>query len=190
MLRWVRHNRPSSILEVGVRYGRTAERLINAAINVEPSTSYTGVDLFKEAYAESIARREISQEPESSQWVQRRLESRFPSADISLIQGDSIAVLPELKASSFDLIFIDGGHSYETCLQDILNAQRLIAPGGAIFLDDFTDFWGSTYGGVGVNMALRDSHSSDWKLSVGRIWDSFPKDWGTYRITVAKMERV
>lgn len=52
--------------------------------------------------------------------------------------GDSHSVLPRLCAAGerFDLVFIDGGHRYDDVFVDFHFSRRLVAPGGAIVLDD------------------------------------------------------
>lgn len=47
------------------------------------------------------------------------------------------AVLPTLPPCSFDLIFIDGNHSYESVHQDISLALPLLASGGVLALHDY-----------------------------------------------------
>lgn len=46
-------------------------------------------------------------------------------------------VLPTLARESFDLVFIDGHHSYESVRQDIGLALPLLKPGGTIALHDY-----------------------------------------------------
>jgi predicted O-methyltransferase YrrM len=54
----------------------------------------------------------------------------------TFLKGVTDAILPTLKPE-YDFIFIDGDHAYEGCKQDILNCQKLLAPGGVILLDDY-----------------------------------------------------
>lgn len=61
------------------------------------------------------------------------------------IEGRSEKVLPRLRRK-FDLIYIDGDHSYEGCKADIINSMRLLADKGVIILDDY----GVMGGGVDV----------------------------------------
>lgn len=50
--------------------------------------------------------------------------------------GRSEHILPALKDNYFDLIYIDGQHTYDAVMLDISHAKRLIAPGGVICGDD------------------------------------------------------
>jgi predicted O-methyltransferase YrrM len=56
-------------------------------------------------------------------------------SNVDLIVGDSQHVkYPQIKA--FDLLFIDGDHSYEGCAADIENWYPDLAPGGHMVLHD------------------------------------------------------
>ena len=39
--------------------------------------------------------------------------------------------------AQFNLIYVDGDHTYEGCLTDSVNAWRLLEPGGVIIWDDY-----------------------------------------------------
>ncbi|MBV9858670.1 MAG: class I SAM-dependent methyltransferase [Alphaproteobacteria bacterium] len=50
--------------------------------------------------------------------------------------GRSEEILPKLKKASFDLVYIDGNHSYAAVRADIANAKRLVRQNGVICGDD------------------------------------------------------
>lgn len=52
------------------------------------------------------------------------------------LRGNSQHILPMLRQKSFDVIFIDGDHSYSAVKKDILNALDLVKEGGIICGDD------------------------------------------------------
>lgn len=56
------------------------------------------------------------------------------AATVKLTSDDYFARLP--GEEQFDLIFIDGLHLREQVLKDVRNAERYLAPGGAIVLHD------------------------------------------------------
>lgn len=56
--------------------------------------------------------------------------------NISFIRGKSQDVMKLLNDQSFDIIYIDGDHSYNGCKNDILQAKRLIKNNGIICGDD------------------------------------------------------
>jgi predicted O-methyltransferase YrrM len=47
------------------------------------------------------------------------------------------AVLPVLPSHSFDLVFVDGDHSYDAVRRDMELARCLLAPGGALAVHDY-----------------------------------------------------
>lgn len=55
---------------------------------------------------------------------------------IKSIIGKSEEILPSLTASSFDLIFVDGNHSYDFIKNDLVHCKRLVKEGGVICGDD------------------------------------------------------
>jgi len=55
---------------------------------------------------------------------------------ISLLRGDSRKVLEALAPKSFDVVFIDGNHSYPFIKSDIQQAKRLVKDDGFICGDD------------------------------------------------------
>ena len=69
---------------------------------------------------------------------------------VRLYQGDSRVTLSiesdYFSASSFDLIYIDAGHSYDAVLSDFLNAARLIKEDGIIVFNDYTESGGDVTG--------------------------------------------
>jgi hypothetical protein len=55
--------------------------------------------------------------------------------------GRSRDVLPILKQESFDLVFIDGDHAYESVLSDAILCRELVKPGGTLVFHDYSRDW-------------------------------------------------
>ena len=56
-----------------------------------------------------------------------------------LIAGDSGSVLPLLQDQLFDIVFIDGEHSYEGVHRDFMESSRLVKVGGLLCFHDNED---------------------------------------------------
>lgn len=76
-----------------------------------------------------------------------RVAEIFAAFDIDpksarLIKGYSTdpAVIAEIGAESFDIVYIDGDHSYDVALADLKNYGPLVAPGGYLVIDDAAFF--------------------------------------------------
>ena len=96
--------------------------------------NYVGVDLFKQGITQAIYQSEVSLMPLAIEDIMNRL-SRIENTKIELIQGKSTNTLPKLIGRNlFDVIVIDGGHSYATALSDWNNSIQLLKPEGVIFL--------------------------------------------------------
>lgn len=52
------------------------------------------------------------------------------------MRGRSDQILPLLRDASFDLVYIDGDHAYDSCRFDVEEGKRLVAPGGILCGDD------------------------------------------------------
>ncbi len=65
------------------------------------------------------------------------LQSQFPGR-ITYIRGDSTDVLPRLYAS-FDVVHVDGDHSYEGVRRDLEHAVRLSHAATKFVIDDYYD---------------------------------------------------
>jgi predicted O-methyltransferase YrrM len=83
----------------------------------------------------------------STRAAKRLVDQRFPRRH-TLIWGDSRNTVPEFKASNpavrFDLVFIDGGHSYEVAKADIVNMKPLCTEKTVVIVDDLMPWrrWG------------------------------------------------
>lgn len=69
-------------------------------------------------------------------------QSNLTINEMELIQGFSNEprVIEKLKKRRFDLIYIDGDHSYEVAKQDFENYSKLLNKGGYIVMDDASYF--------------------------------------------------
>lgn len=171
------------ILEIGTWNGQHAEQMIRRALRHWPAEQieYYGFDLFEEIDEAKIAV-EISKKPPPRAVVEKQL--RATGARIELIQGDTIESLPEaLKhLPPMDLIFIDGGHSYETVSSDWHYCQHLMHAGTVVFLDDY---WSRPDAGIDRVVAAIDRER--YEVEVLDPEDKFKKDWGLLRVRFVRV---
>lgn len=136
MLDYVSKNHCDNILEIGTNTGHTAFELIKHSLNKQ--VNYHGIDLFAEGWTDDIERNELSIKPDSKKDVECWL--KFCSENVFLHQGTSKEKHKEIEKLKikFDLIFIDGGHSYSTVRDDFFMYLPLLKENGVIFFDDYT----------------------------------------------------
>jgi hypothetical protein len=82
----------------------------------------------------------------------------------SLILGDSRITVPaysEQRVRPFDLILIDGGHSYEVAAADLNNARSLALANTLVIMDDIVPWqpWGE-----GPTRAWQKAISAGWVI--------------------------
>lgn len=132
---YVRAHECQRLLEIGVWKGDTSELLLLNSRH--PTLEYHGVDVFEESNAALVAK-EVSLPADSLAQVQGRLTK--VSRGVHLHKGYSHQVAGELAAQGlrFDVIWIDGGHSYDTVRQDFHDYLPLLSDRGVIFFDDYT----------------------------------------------------
>lgn len=56
---------------------------------------------------------------------------------VKIHHGMSVKVMPELPGETFDWVYIDTNHSYETTMEELKEASRIVKPGGLICGHDF-----------------------------------------------------
>lgn len=57
--------------------------------------------------------------------------------NIILLKGPSCDILPVLGDRSFDIIFVDGDHAYESVKSDVVMCHRLLKLGGVMAMHDY-----------------------------------------------------
>lgn len=121
-------NRCKKIMEIGVADGENARTMVMVAIkNFEPEeVEYYGFDFFDGNRMEQ---------------VKRKLEET--GCKFKLFKGDSVETLPKAMQTlpKMDLIFIDGGHSYETANSDWESSKFLLHDETGVFFHNY-DFSG------------------------------------------------
>ena len=149
----VKSKSPRVFLEVGVFHGVTARNICELLFKIHQNNfKYIGLDLFEESdenknevipnttfssnpikqfYYKFIKR----QNPYSLEAVEELL-SKFEN-NIHLIKGNSNKLLKKIDMSKIDYVFLDGGHEYNTVLNDLNCCNEVINNNGTVLCDDY-----------------------------------------------------
>ena len=111
-----------AIMEVGLNGGHSAENFFRSCPDIRKFVSF---DINLHPYVVPAV-----------EYLHRKHKDHFV-----FVPGDSLVTVPEYKTKfpteTFDLIYIDGGHSYECCFNDIVNASHLAHPNTILWVDDY-----------------------------------------------------
>ena len=155
----VKQKKPNHFLEIGVFCGVTS-RNICELLNIihRGNFTYTGIDLFgdeiednKEVKPSYVTNQKFSN-PLKHIYYNLYLKENLNSIDsvkkflqkfgskVNLYKGNSNKLLKNLDIKNIDFAFIDGGHSYQTTLNDIeVVHQNMKGRKGTIVCDDYQD---------------------------------------------------
>lgn len=133
-------NKCTSICEIGTHNGNTAKAMIRAAAYASPEAiiSYDGFDLFEDLTIEKAAEEfHGKSNPNNMEDVEDDIISFCDQLNIPLsillTKGDTVTSLPE-GDEKYDIVFVDGGHSIETCSNDI---EWALKHGKIVVCDDY-----------------------------------------------------
>ena len=176
-LKEVLNKKPKSFLEIGVFHGVTARNVCELLYQIHGNDfKYVGLDLFeksdenkfevipstnfknpfKKFYHQYITR----QDPYSIEAVSNLLK-KFKN-QVHLIQGNSNQVLKKMDMSKIDFVFLDGGHEYNTVVNDLNSCIDVLKFNGSILCDDYN--LGSAHG---VKKAIDEfvkNNNFKWKI--------------------------
>lgn len=187
LLSHIANSSVSSILEIGVWKGENALRMLKSASKVPDQVTYVGIDLFEDLASQINLEREASLWPESEDNVLMKLTRSYPGAHIELVPGYSKDTLPTLIGRKFQLIFIDGGHSYETVLCDWTNALKLISHDGYIFIDDYTNIEATILGNFGVRKLVDSLDPEMYNVQILDPEDIYENSWGELKTRMVRI---
>jgi len=123
--------KPVRYLEIGVFEGRSAHWMMMNLLT-HPDSEYVGIDNWTD------------QKGKDATGEKNKARAEFNTKDFpikrSFIEGDSTTMTDQLVAessNSFDVVYVDGLHTYAAVLIDAANAFEICKPGGVIAFDDY-----------------------------------------------------
>ena len=148
----VKKKRPRVFLEVGVFHGVTA-RNVCELLNIvhKGNFKFIGLDLFEESEEnkneiipntnfsnpfKTIWYKYIKREDPYSLNAVQSLLSKFKD-NVHLIKGNSNKILKKIDMSKIDYVFLDGGHEYNTVMNDLSCCKEVIDNNGTVLCDDY-----------------------------------------------------
>ena len=148
--------KPKTFLEIGVFHGVTARNVCELLFKIHQNNfKYIGLDLFEQSDEnknEVIPNTTFSSNP-IKQFYYKFIKRQNPYSlevveellikfknNIHLIKGNSNKVLKKIDMSKIDYVFLDGGHEYNTVLNDLNCWMDVINICGTVLCDDY-DLW-------------------------------------------------
>ena len=152
-LKEIAKKKPKFFLEIGVFHGVTARNVCELLSSIHGSNfKYIGLDLFEENdenKSEVIPNTTFSSNPVKQfyyKYIKRQnpysleaveeLLGKFKN-NIHLIKGNSNKVLKKIDMSKIDYVFLDGGHEYDTVLNDLNCCFDVINNNGTVLGDEY-----------------------------------------------------
>jgi hypothetical protein len=184
----VKQQKPNNFLEIGVFTGVTARNVCEllSLIN-NKNFFYLGIDLFEdfqeaisnEVVPDFLVKKQNFSNPLKSLVYNFLLKEKLNSLDsvsrflkkfsnnIELKKGNSLSILPKIDLKIFDMIFVDGGHSYETVKFELNIILKSIKDNCLVVCDDY-----SLQEATGVKKAIDESvreYSCNFKVVANRF---------------------
>ena len=129
LLSVIRFLRPEEVLEIGTAYGMSATFMLLGMDRYEAHGHLSTIELSEPQFSLSS----------------RYLTARFGER-VNCLRGRSEEKIPEVLAEreSLDFVFHDGGHDYDSYINDFRSLRNHMRPGGVFFFDDIR--WGKKPG--------------------------------------------
>ena len=184
----VKQQNPKNFLEIGVFTGVTARNICELLSSINNKDFfYLGIDLFEdfqeaisnEVVPEFLVKKQNFSNPLKSLVYNFLLKEKLNSLhsvskflkkfenNIELKKGNSLSILPKTDLKIFDMIFVDGGHSYETVKFELEIILKNIKDNCLVVCDDY-----SHQEAKGVKKAIDESvreNSFNFKVVANRF---------------------
>jgi len=184
----VKQHNPKNFLEIGVFTGVTARNVCELLYLINNKDFfYLGIDLFEdfheaissEVVPDFLVKKQNFSNPLKSLVYNFLLKEKLNSLDsvskflkkfqnnIELKKGNSLTILPKTDLKIFDMIFVDGGHSYETVKFELDIILKSIKDNCLVVCDDY-----SLQEATGVKKAIDETvreNSCNFKVVANRF---------------------
>jgi predicted O-methyltransferase YrrM len=129
------HYQPLRICEIGTHCGKSANQFVRYILQTVPNLRYVGYDAFEDVKDDiEFAKQERNGKKHGvKRQAMKYLEdnkAKHPGFSYKLVQG---LTQDTLKEASYDFVYIDGGHSYETVKHDYEKVKH----SSVIVFDDY-----------------------------------------------------
>lgn len=108
--------RPARVIEIGTSAGRSAEWLAAAALDCSSECRIVCVDKWGHSHGGKA---------EGPGLAKARLRLANVLRAVEFVSADSHKWLPKQEAKSADIVWVDGDHSYEGAMADVVQARRV-----------------------------------------------------------------
>ena len=155
LLKHIEKVKPKNFLEIGVFHGVTSRNVCEVLHLLHGNDfKFTGIDLFLNDNDRKILKDEylpkttfsnplktiyyrfiIKSDPYNLESVNKLL-NKFKK-NVNIIKGNSNEVLKKINLDGIDYVFLDGGHKYETVINDLENLIQIVNNKGTILCDDY-----------------------------------------------------
>lgn len=161
----------NNVMEIGFNAGHSAELFLSSNKNI----NLVSFDIGHHSYVKL-----------GKQFIDITYPDRH-----TLIIGNSLDTVPEYfkkENKKFDLIFIDGGHSYPVAIGDILNCKNLAHDKTIVIMDDTmnNNNWIKNWN-KGPNRAWKEAKKNNIIKEIGSLDFSNGRgqSWGYYNFTAS-----
>ena len=178
LLAHVFKKKPKNFLEIGIFHGVTSRNVCELLHSLHGEDfKFTGIDLFindKDFLKEEYPPRTTFSNPLKTIYYNyiirldpyitesvNKLLKKFKK-NINILKGNSNVVLKKIDLNEIDYVFLDGGHRYETVINDLDNLDQVVNNDGVILCDDYN----LTYA-PGVKKAIDEYvHKKNYNLNI------------------------
>ncbi len=153
----------SCVAEVGVAFGTFTAQVFR---HVRPRL-FDAYDIFRLHEIEVLWGKpaaEVFDGKQHKAYYEDRFSSEISRDRLRVFEGDSSVELSKRRSSFYDVIYVDGDHSYSGVIRDAQASARVLKPGGMLVFNDYIlyDKTGNKYGVVPVVNDLCDKEG--WTL--------------------------